>query len=131
MHSTEAQACSRPINYKDPSFEENFKAAQLIVSGLVEKKTEVGPEHATTKYELDINIEKTWKGKAAKKLKAIAYSNTCNPFGQITAEKLFCIFLLSESNTIISQGESSKCVAVTESKKIISEFEIKLRGLTP
>lgn len=125
----QAHACSRPPLYKEPSLEENYKSAQFVFYGLITKKTEFAPQNASIKHEFEVGIEKAWKGKPPKKLKLSAFSNTCDPFGQMVEEKSFCILFVSSESGILSKGESSKCVSPADAKSLIADFEKKLQKI--
>lgn len=116
---------------KPPTLEENLKTAKIVFVGTVLKQVELGkaPSRPGTRYRLNLNVAKSFKGIVKGKIDVFTESNSCNTFGQNAAPGYQCLVLLNSQKEVISgvlAGEASECASVDSPR--LKELMQRLEG---
>ena len=124
-----AHPCTLAANLKGATWVDNFKTAQMVMTGHIVKKTKA----TGGTYTLEIKVNKAWKGKPAKTVRVTTRApSTCDSFGDVVEVEQGCLLFLDTKNEVISgltEGESSFCLPpdAPRWRKLPAELEAKLK----
>lgn len=128
LFSLDSYACKPASNFIAPNLIQNLSKSKFVFRGKIVSIKELGQSKDPfgTKFEIEFELIKNFKGVAVKKVKLMSFANTCDRFGQDASTNMECVILADKNSQIISGvlvGEASICKSnyFKESESIFNE----------